>query len=113
LQANFLEMKVSAAKNSQPRDTLIPMENPTAWTQLVIRFFCRSMPRRHGTLERQSTQSALSIQQCGFSPTHAHQKNSGTLFCSFLLSEKLRGIFTKPLRFRFGIAICPILQLFF
>jgi len=39
------------------------------------------MPQWHGTLERQSTQSALSIQQGGFTLPHAHQKNSGTLFC--------------------------------
>ncbi|ARS39065.1 hypothetical protein CA265_04995 [Sphingobacteriaceae bacterium GW460-11-11-14-LB5] len=45
--------------------------------------------------------------------THTHQKNSGTLFCSFLLSESLKIIFTKPLRFRFGSAICALLQLFF
>ncbi|RBQ02737.1 hypothetical protein [Pedobacter miscanthi] len=30
------------------------------------KFFVAPMPRWHGTLERQSTQSALSIQQCAF-----------------------------------------------
>ncbi len=40
-------------------------------------------------------------------------KNSGTLFCSFLLSESLGCIFAKPLRFRFGGAICSFVQLLF
>jgi hypothetical protein len=40
-------------------------------------------------------------------------KKQRQLFCSFLLNESLSDIFTKPLRFRFGSAICPIVQLFF
>jgi hypothetical protein len=48
-----------------------------------------------------------------FAQAHAHQKNSVTLFCSFLLSESLRDIFTKPLRFRFVSANLSGLQLFF
>jgi hypothetical protein len=59
------------------------------------------------------TQSALSIRQCGFSPSHAHQKNKRQLFCSFLLNESLSDIFTKPLRFRFGSASSLIVKLFF
>jgi len=44
------------------------------------------MPQGHATLERQSSQSALSsdsyrIRQGGFSLLQAHQKNSGTSFC--------------------------------
>jgi len=70
-------------------------------------------------LERQSTQSALSsdsyrIQQGGFSLAHAHQKNSGTLFCvQFIYSFELSSMNTKPLRFRFGGAVCSVLHLFF
>jgi hypothetical protein len=40
-------------------------------------------------------------------------KKQRQLFCSFLLNESLSDIFTKPLRFRFGSASCPIVQLFF
>jgi hypothetical protein len=40
-------------------------------------------------------------------------KKQRQLFCLFLLNESLSDIFTKPLRFRFGSASCPIVQLFF
>jgi len=49
-----------------------------------------------------------------FTPAHTHQKNSGTLF--LFATAKLKMLHTptqKPLRLRFGSAICKILQLFF
>jgi len=56
----------------------------------------------------------LSIQQGGFSLPHAHQKSSGTLFCvQFLYGFELSFMNTKPLRFRFGGAVCSALHLFF
>ncbi|SDH60374.1 hypothetical protein SAMN05421827_13118 [Pedobacter terrae] len=69
---------------------------------MQFEFFYCSMPQGHGTLERQSTQSALSIQQGGFTLAQAHQKNSGTLFCVQTIHNiKPSFMNTKPLRSRF------------
>lgn len=82
---------------------------------IIVRVFHRSMPRGHGTLERKSTQSALSIRQWAFSTSPRTSKkqrhfvlcsNTPKSFESVLLN-------TKPLRLRFGSAICSDLQLFF
>jgi len=59
------------------------------------RFFFRSMPRGHGTLERQSTQSALSIQQWAFYTTLYTSKNSGTSFCLLVFKWKIVQTWTQ------------------
>jgi len=35
-----------------PAVCFIPMKNPTVWTQLIIIFFCRPMPRWHGSFSQ-------------------------------------------------------------
>jgi hypothetical protein len=102
-----LSMTDSKGWSSFPR-------RPIVWTQLIIKILFPLYAAGHQTFDASKVcKNALSIRQCGFSRSHAHQKNIGTLFCSFLLNESLIDIFTKPLRFRFGSASCPIVQLFF
>ncbi|MGQ7857219.1 hypothetical protein ACUN24_23515 [Pedobacter sp. WC2501] len=55
-------------------------------TLIMKTLFFRSMPRWHGTLERQSTQSALSIQQWAFYTTlRASKKQWHFVLCSIFL----------------------------
>jgi len=72
------------------------------------------MPRRHGTLERQSTQSALSIQLGAFDTAFSTSKKQRPLrFARLCRLRDSANMDAKPLCFRFGIAICAIVLLFF
>ena len=69
----------------------------------------------HGTLERQSTQSTLSIQLWAFYTTsHTSKKQRHFVLCSNSFF-KIQSAFmnTKLLRFRFGSAIFTVVRLFF
>jgi len=68
----------------------------------------------HGTLERQSTQNASSIQQCGSSAPAFIKKTVVLRFVfNFRTSVETALMNTKALRFRFGNAICSLVYLFF
>jgi hypothetical protein len=62
------------------------------------------MPRRHATLERQSSQSPLSIQQWAFCTIPPQNKKTSALRFVFNIHKSLKSTVmnTKPLRFRFG-----------
>ena len=84
-------------------------------TIILERFFARSMPRGHGTLERQSTQSALSIQLGAFHTTPHTLKKQWSLRFVFKIQLSFEFILmnTKPPRLRFDSAVCTIVKLFF
>ena len=67
----------------QPRLSGTPSTEYRDDTIILERFFARSMPRGHGTLERQSTQNALSIQLWAFYTTsHTSKKQRHFVLCS-------------------------------
>jgi hypothetical protein len=64
LKAYFIKIPAFAYRvNTIIYNILLPLYAAAAWY-----FGAPKYPKR------------LSIRQCGFSPSHAHQKNSGTLF---------------------------------
>jgi len=73
------------------------------------------MPRDIKLLRHQKYAKMLRQSSNGaFAQADAHQKNSGTLFCSLVVSESFcKHKAQNSLRLRFGSAGCADLQLFF
>jgi hypothetical protein len=88
---------------------------PIVWSQLIITFFYRSMPRGMVLWSAKVPKALCQSSNEPFAQSHAHQKNSDTSFCVqyFFLKIKLSVMNTKPLRFRFVSAIFTVVHLFF
>jgi len=63
------------------KEIATPDENPIVWTQ-ILGFMFASMPAGIKLLRHQKYAKMLVNPLGAFSHTLAHQKNSGTLFCS-------------------------------
>jgi len=62
---------------------------PTIWTQLIMVFFFRSMPRGMVLWSAKVPKALRQSSNEPFAQFHAHQKNSGTSFNQLLLMFSL------------------------